>query len=223
MDNFLFFSLRDIPFIVISIAIAFSVHEFAHAFVAYKFGDPTAKDQGRLTLSPFAHLDFLGTVFIFILGFGWAKPVPVNRFYFKRPRLASILVSLAGPLSNFILMLIGFFIWYSITSEGLLSIVNDQIGAAIHQFFNLFILLNIILCIFNLLPFPPLDGYRIVLDLVPSHRLRIKVTQLEKYGGLILLIIVLTPINKYTIIPLFDKVIPFIFQFFHHFFMTFMN
>jgi Zn-dependent protease len=85
---FSFFSLDQLPYIIITLIVAFSVHEFAHAFVAYKFGDPTAKNQGRLTLSPLVHLDPIGTIALFLLGFGWAKPVPVNRFFFKNPRLA---------------------------------------------------------------------------------------------------------------------------------------
>lgn len=96
MHQFLAYPLREIPYVVLALAIAFSVHEFAHAYVAYKFGDPTAKEQGRLTLSPLAHLDILGTLLIFIAGFGWARPVPVNRGYFRHPRVAGILVSVAG-------------------------------------------------------------------------------------------------------------------------------
>ncbi len=82
MERFLAFPLELIPYVVISLLIAFTVHEYAHAYVAYKFGDPTAKNQGRLTLSPLAHLDPIGTILIFIAGFGWARPVPVNRFFF---------------------------------------------------------------------------------------------------------------------------------------------
>ncbi|TXK90232.1 site-2 protease family protein, partial [Parageobacillus sp. SY1] len=88
MEQLLPYSLNEIPYVFMTLAIAFSIHEFAHAYVAYKFGDPTAKNEGRLTLSPLAHLDLLGTLLIFLAGFGWAKPVPVNRFHFKHPRLA---------------------------------------------------------------------------------------------------------------------------------------
>ena len=98
--DFLAYPLSMIPYLAITLMIAFTFHEFAHAFVAYKFGDMTAKNQGRLTLNPLKHLDPIGTILIFIAGFGWARPVPVNRFFFKKPRLAGILVSVAGPLSN---------------------------------------------------------------------------------------------------------------------------
>ena len=102
------FRLEELPFVVIALVMAFTVHEFAHAFVAYKFGDTTAKDQGRLTLNPIQHLDPFGTLLILIVGFGWARPVPVMRSRFKNPRLAGVLVSVAGPLSNFLLAFIAF-------------------------------------------------------------------------------------------------------------------
>lgn len=201
--EFLAFDLELIPYVVIVLAIAFTVHEFAHAYVAYKFGDPTAKKQGRLTLSPLAHLDPIGTLLIFIAGFGWAKPVPVNRFYFKNPRLAGVLVSVAGPLSNLVIAFIGLAVWYILLSTGALSSLSSGMAEGVHQFFNILIFLNITLFIFNLFPFPPLDGYRIIEDLAPS-RIRAKMTQFESYGMVVFLILVLTPLDKYTIQPAFS-------------------
>ena len=201
--EFLAFDLELIPYVVIVLAIAFTVHEFAHAYVAYKFGDPTAKNQGRLTLSPLAHLDPIGTLLIFIAGFGWAKPVPVNRFYFKNPRLAGVLVSVAGPLSNLVIAFIGLAVWYILLSTGALSSLSSGIAEGLHQFFNILIFLNITLFIFNLFPFPPLDGYRIIEDLAPSG-IRAKMTQFESYGMVVFLILVLTPLDKYTIQPAFS-------------------
>ncbi|MDQ0857003.1 Zn-dependent protease [Bacillus sp. V2I10] len=201
--EFLAFDLELIPYVVIVLAIAFTVHEFAHAYVAYKFGDPTAKNQGRLTLSPLAHLDPIGTLLIFIAGFGWAKPVPVNRFYFKNPRLAGVLVSAAGPLSNLVIAFIGLAVWYIILSTGALSSLSSGMAEGVHQFFNILIFLNITLFIFNLFPFPPLDGYRIIEDLAPSG-VRAKMTQFESYGMVVFLILVLTPLDKYTIQPAFS-------------------
>ncbi|MGM0923730.1 MAG: site-2 protease family protein [Bacillota bacterium] len=203
MVEFLAFDLELIPYVVIVLAIAFTVHEFAHAYVAYKFGDPTAKKQGRLTLSPLAHLDPIGTLLIFIAGFGWAKPVPVNRFYFKNPRLAGVLVSAAGPLSNLIIAFIGLAVWYILLSTGALSSLSSGMAEGVHQFFNILIFLNITLFIFNLFPFPPLDGYRIIEDLAPSG-VRAKMTQFESYGMVVFLILVLTPLDKYTIQPAFS-------------------
>ncbi|MBM6616799.1 site-2 protease family protein [Bacillus suaedaesalsae] len=206
---FLRYSLQELPFVIITLLIAFTIHEFAHAFVAYKFGDSTAKDQGRLTLSPLAHLDPIGTIALFILGFGWAKPVPVNRFFFKNPRLAGISVSLAGPFSNLILALIGFIVWYSLAPLGILSSVSLNVVESIHLFFETFISINIALFVFNLLPFPPLDGYRVVEDLAPSG-VRAKLTQYEQYGSIIFLILVITPLDQYTITPIFITAIPFV-------------
>lgn len=218
IQSFLAYPLREIPFVAITLIIAFTLHEFAHAFVAYKFGDETAKRQGRLTLNPMQHLDPIGTLLIFIAGFGWARPVPVNRFFFKNPRLAGILVSVAGPISNLLLASIGYIVWYLLLAAG----IAEQLPTALPDFLNIFIELNLILFLFNLLPFPPLDGYRVLEDLAPSH-LRAKMTQLEPYGSLIFLILVITPLNQYTIQPIFHTVFPVVAgslnQFFYQIFM----
>jgi Zn-dependent protease len=202
-SNFLAYSWEEIPYVAITLIIAFSVHEFSHAFIAWKFGDDTAKNQGRLTLNPMSHLDPIGTILIFIAGFGWARPVPVNRFFFKKPRLAGISVSFAGPLSNLILVCIGYIIWYGLVATG----VSASLPSAVPDFLNIFIGLNAVLFIFNLLPLPPLDGYRIVEDLMPID-VRAKMTQFEQYGTLIFLILVLTPLDAYTIQPIFNTVLP---------------
>lgn len=109
MDRFLYYPLSLMPYLVITLIVSFTMHELAHAYVAYKFGDDTAKKQGRLTLNPIKHLDPFGTILILVAGFGWARPIPVNRRFFKKPRLAGVLVSIAGPVSNLILAFIGFF------------------------------------------------------------------------------------------------------------------
>lgn len=203
MDQFLAYPLRQIPYVAITLIFAFTLHEFAHAFVAYKFGDMTAKNQGRLTLNPMSHLDPFGTLLILIAGFSWARPVPVNRFHFKKPRLAGVLVSIAGPLSNLILACIGFIVGYGLNRSGI------QVTGNFYEFMEIFIQLNIVLFIFNLLPLPPLDGYRIVEDLVPGG-VRAKMTQYEQYGILIFLVLVITPLDQYTIQPIFSIVLPWI-------------
>ncbi|ETI65965.1 site-2 protease family protein [Neobacillus vireti] len=204
MERFLAYPLQEIPYVAITLIFAFTFHELAHAYVAYKFGDMTAKNQGRLTLNPIKHLDPFGTILILIAGFGWARPVPVNRFFFKRPRLASILVSVAGPLANLVLAAIGFLIAFGFGRFGILQSVN------FYHFLDIFTQLNIVLFVFNLLPLPPLDGYRILEDLAPNH-LRAKMTQYEQYGMLIFLILVLIePLNRVTIQPLFQLIVPWV-------------
>ncbi len=205
MDQFLAYPLKEIPYVAITLMIAFTFHEFSHAYVAYKFGDMTAKNQGRLTLNPIQHLDPIGTLLIFIAGFGWARPVPVNRFFFKKPRLAGVLVSIAGPISNLILTMLAFIIWFALMRAG----VTANLPAAVIDFLNLFIQLNVVLFIFNLLPLPPLDGYRIVEDLLPNDA-RAKLTQYETYGSIIFLILVLTPLSRYTIQPIFNYAVPWV-------------
>jgi Zn-dependent protease len=213
LEQFLAFSLREIPYVALTLMIAFTVHEFAHAFVAYKFGDPTAQKQGRLTLNPIHHLDPLGTILIFIAGFGWARPVPVNRFHFKNPRLAGISVSLAGPLSNLLMAGLGLGIWYGLAAAGAAAGLPDFVP----EFLDLFIYLNLMLFVFNLLPFPPLDGYRIIEDLSPAG-IRPKLTQFEAYGSIIFLILVITPLDQYTIQPIFSTVLPVLINGMHDFF-----
>lgn len=210
--EFLAFPLKDIPLVALVLAIAFSFHEFAHAFIAYKFGDPTAQKQGRLTLSPLKHLDPFGTILIFIAGFGWAKPVPVNRSYFKNPRLAGVIVSIAGPISNFIIAGLGMFIWYLLMNFGIDQLIPPAVYETLYIFFNLLIQLNVLLFIFNLLPFPPLDGYRIIEDLLPAS-IRPTLTKYESYGSLIFLIIIFTPLDNYIIQPLYSSAIPAIIRF----------
>ncbi|MEC0297108.1 site-2 protease family protein [Peribacillus frigoritolerans] len=199
IERFLVYPLEMLPYVIVSLLIAFTVHEFSHAYVAYKFGDPTAKNEGRVTLNPISHLDPIGTLLILIAGFGWARPVPVNRFHFKNPKLAGVLVSFAGPFSNLLVAILGYLIFYGLLAAG----VGPDLPIFIKPFFEVLINLNILLFVFNLLPLPPLDGYRIIQDLV-SADLRAKMTQYEQYGSLIFLILIITPLSRYTISPILD-------------------
>ena len=195
--------IANLPYTLVTLAIAFTAHEFAHAYAAYKFGDMTAKNQGRLSLDPLRHIDPFGAIFIILVGFGWAKPVPVNRFFLKNPRMNSIIVSIVGPLSNLVLAFIGVLLVYIMGITG----IGINLPNFIYTFFNIFIHLNVVLFVFNLLPFPPLDGYRIIEDLVPAD-VRPKMTQYEQYGALIFLILVITPLGNYTIDPIIGNLVP---------------
>ncbi|MDM5361382.1 site-2 protease family protein [Peribacillus sp. ACCC06369] len=217
IERFLFYPLEQLPYVIVSLLIAFTVHEFSHAYVAYKFGDPTAKNEGRVTLNPISHLDPIGTLLILIAGFGWARPVPVNRFHFKNPKLAGVLVSFAGPFSNLLVAILGYLIFYGLLAAG----VGPDLPFFVQPFFEVLINLNILLFVFNLLPLPPLDGYRIVQDLV-SADLRAKMTQYEQYGSLIFLILIITPLSKYTIGPILNNVVPLVGDVLSRFFTLFL-
>ncbi|AKI93913.1 MULTISPECIES: site-2 protease family protein [Bacillus] len=201
MDRFLYYPLSLMPYLVITLIVSFTMHELAHAYVAYKFGDDTAKKQGRLTLNPIKHLDPFGTILILVAGFGWARPIPVNRRFFKKPRLAGVLVSIAGPVSNLILAFIGFFLLVLMHAYGMEMLAAFSTG--LDQFFSIWIQLNLVLFLFNLLPLPPLDGYRIIEDLVPSG-VRAKMTQAESYGFIVFLVLFVTPLGSYVLWPMLN-------------------
>jgi Zn-dependent protease len=166
--------------------IAVTIHELSHGLAAYYFGDSTAKDEGRLTLNPIKHLDPVGTI-VFIasslagMGIGWAKPVPVNPYRFRNIRRDMVLVSLAGPFSNFVLAFLLaklFILGVSVnTLPGLVLMIAVQ--------------LNIVLGIFNLLPIPPLDGSKIIPALLPASAQQ-GWFKFEKYGMLLLFLLVIS-------------------------------
>ena len=159
------------------------VHEFAHAFAANKLGDPTAKYNGRLTLNPFKHLDFIGAMLLLFFGFGWAKPVPVNQHNFKNPKADMAITAFAGPLSNLIM---GFLMLL------LLNIINIfYINIYINLFFTYAAMININLAIFNLVPVPPLDGSRLLFAFLPD-RLYYKLQQYEMLFSIIILALIMT-------------------------------
>ena len=138
--------------------VAIIFHELAHGYTAYKLGDPTAKQAGRLTLNPIAHIDPIGFLSMLIFRFGWAKPVPINSRYFKNRKIDTILVSIAGPISNFIIAIIAGLI---VTS----GVIKNNV---ILEMIIITLWYNIMLGVFNLLPFPPLDGSKILASLLPT-------------------------------------------------------
>ncbi|ADM71022.2 hypothetical protein GMA19_03222 [Paenibacillus polymyxa E681] len=204
LQNIFRVNLNVLPFYLLAVIISFTVHEFAHAYYANKFGDPTAKLLGRVTLNPAVHIDLLGTLLLLIGGFGWAKPVPVNRDNFSRPRLMGIIVSAAGPLSNLLLAFVTTLIYAVLLHYQVLpGMENQRVAQAIYLFINALINLNLFLFIFNLIPLPPLDGYRIVEDVAPTP-VRRKLQQFEQWSIFIFLLILVIPqVRAVTIEPLY--------------------
>ncbi|NOU95478.1 site-2 protease family protein [Paenibacillus sp. LMG 31456] len=202
-SSFLPFPIEEMPFVFVVLLISFAIHEFSHAFFADRFGDPTPRSMGRLTLNPRVHIDWLGMIFFLIIGIGWAKPVLVNRAKFKSPRLMGIIVSLAGPLSNLVLAFVSLIIYYSLLQLHVFDGVSEGGVKAIKLFFNYMVIQNIFLFILNLIPFPPLDGYRILEDLLPrSMAMKLKAYEQWLFFA-ILLMVFIPPVRSVTIGPVF--------------------
>ena len=188
------------------ILLALSFHEYAHGWMAYRLGDPTAKHEGRLTMNPLAHLDPLGTMMIIIVHFGWAKPVPVNPMNLKDPKKDMLWIALAGPVSNVIM------------AAGLGLILRIMIGMGMRvdgSFLGYFqymlyfaVMINLVLAIFNMIPIPPLDGSKILFGLLPTEYEE-SYLRFQQIGPMVLLGLVV--INSYFGIPIFSVLItPFV-------------
>lgn len=189
------FSREGILALIVSIPgvlLAITMHECAHGYAAYLMGDNTAKYSGRLSLNPLKHLDPIGALCMLFFRFGWAKPVPINPQYFKNRRAGIIIVSLAGPFANFILGLLSAIIYYAIAVFALRG-QSTAIGASAVSFLaNIFqysVFMNAGLMIFNLVPIPPLDGSKILLEFLPP-KAKYTIYRYERYFSLILIIIV---------------------------------
>lgn len=178
--------LEKILLLAPAFLLAITIHEFSHGYIAYRLGDPTAKNAGRLTFNPISHLDPFGTLAILFIGFGWAKPVPVDPRNFSDPRRDNLWVALAGPASNF-LTAIAFGILFRLLST---IITGPGIGEIIILMIYLAVWINLVLTIFNLLPIPPLDGFHILEGLV-SYETYIKLQQYARIGPMILLGLIL--------------------------------
>jgi Zn-dependent protease len=171
------------------ILFALTVHEYAHGWVALRFGDPTARDAGRLTLNPISHLDPIGTIMLFLIHLGWAKPVPVNPYYFRNPRKDMMWVSLAGPGAN---MLVAFCLGVIIRFLNLFPAapgLEASFFGVIVQMIVFGLVINLILAFFNLLPIPPLDGSKILMGILPPQYEE-PLMQLERFGPFLLIAII---------------------------------
>ena len=182
------------------ILLALSIHEAAHGYVAYKLGDPTARSMGRLSLNPLKHFDLFGFIAFILLGYGWAKPVPIDPRYFKDPKKGMAITAAAGPLSNLALAII-FATLYGSSLKILLhmSFPNEATLLLAEAFLSLLyvgVSLNVSLMVFNLIPVPPFDGSRIFLSFLPP-KYYWKIMQYEKYIYMVFLILL--------VVGVFDK------------------
>lgn len=192
VKDYIIHLLLCIPIILLSL----SLHETAHGYVAYKLGDPTAKNLGRLTLNPIKHLDPVGFICMLLMGFGWAKPVPINTRYFKKPRRDMAVSAIAGPVSNLILAVIFaiilrlfyFVLPYIIPSYPSEIFLNILSYTAIFLYYG--ITLNVSLAVFNMLPVPPLDGSRFFYVFLPP-KYYFGVMRYENYISIAVMVLLL--------------------------------
>lgn len=182
---------------VSAVVLGITFHEFSHVLAAYLQGDNTGKDLGRLTLNPLAHIDPVGLILLVVAGFGWGRPAPYNPYNLKNPRVGSILVAAAGPISNLVLI-----VFFGLIFHFLLPLLHLPPENLFVVFLVFLIQVNIILMVFNLLPLPPLDGSGVVLNALPESLAPLR-QFLQRYGFILLLMFILaggsllTPIFSY--------------------------
>lgn len=205
-------NIFEIVWSIPAVLIAITIHEYWHGRIAYKLGDPTAAEAGRLTLNPLAHLDPVGTLMLLLFRFGWAKPVPVNFNNLNNPKRDMIYVSLAGPIANIltavifalILRLSYYFIWQITFAQDttFLNLIVTLLRGWL-LFLQTGVTINLALAIFNLIPIPPLDGSKILLGFLP-YPLAYKFAKLESYGygNVILLILVFSGVIGKVLFPI---------------------
>ena len=195
---------------IVGLVSAISIHEAAHAFVAYRLGDPTAKLAGRLTLNPASHLDPIGTLALLLVGIGWGKPTPFDPFNLRNVKRDSALISVAGAASNFLLAII-------LSLPYLIAYFTGNLTVPINQVYDLLspiIEINIILGVFNLIPIHPLDGFKVLAGLLPRDWYR-DFIQTERYGIFILLFLLITGAISRILFPIISAIFEFLMPGFH--------
>ncbi len=206
--------VSKIAIMLVPALLAIILHEVAHGYIAEQFGDPTARFLGRLTLNPLKHLDPIGTIAIFIFGFGWARPVPVNPGNFRRPRRDMVWVALAGPATNFLLAALSALV---LRGLGLLdatslaeSHIYAQVTVPVKMMAGFSLYINALLGTFNLIPVPPLDGGRILIGVLPERQ-ALQLSRLEPFGFvLILFLVFFTDVWSYVLGPIINILVVFL-------------
>ena len=187
-----FGSLIDIVIVVIAAVLSITVHETSHGLMAWKLGDPTAKNAGRLTLNPLKHIDPVGLVLLAVAKFGWAKPVPIDAGYFKNPKKGMALTALAGPVSNVLLA------WTALLFRSILIfvLIKNGTNALLEYLLTLLAYIAVIssgLAVFNLFPIPPLDGSKVLFSVLPL-KAWVTLMRYERYGMILMTVLLLTGI-----------------------------
>lgn len=183
--------LTDMLLAVIPALICITLHELSHGFVAYKLGDNTAKNMGRLTLNPIKHIDIFGLIMMVVFKFGWAKPVPVNMRNFKNPKRDMAITALAGPLSNVLICCVVLFIYGLVYLP--CNLAGTEFAGSLLYAVYITAYLSIALAIFNIIPIPPLDGSKVLFSLM-SDKSYMKLMRYERYGMLLLLVLIVTEV-----------------------------
>lgn len=190
--------LYTLPALLLSL----SIHEFAHAYTAYKLGDRSQKALGRLTLDPFKHIDIMGFICIALLGFGWGKPVMIDDRQFKNRSKDTMLVSLAGPLSNLLLAVVFTLVLKILVVTGVIApVISSTAGGILLNMLILTIQFNIVFAVFNMIPIPPFDGSKVLRHFLP-YSWKQKFDILQAYSFYIILIFLLTNLDVYIITPI---------------------
>jgi Zn-dependent protease len=196
--------IREVALLAFPILLAVTLHELAHGYVADRLGDPTPRAAGRLTLNPFAHLDVAGTlVFVLTQMIGWAKPVPVNPVHFRDPRRGMLWVGLAGPAANFTLAVVFALCYHALRAApvGPDTFLGVWVAHPLLLMARAGVVINLGLGLFNLIPVPPLDGSRVLAGVLPRAGV-MALARLERYGFILLLVLVFSGALEWTVYPI---------------------